>query len=57
VKKTRHTPEQRVSKLRQAEARLPAGASEPEVARELWGSAKPPSTAGEIATEAYRPRP
>jgi len=35
VKKNRHTPEQIVSKLRQAEARLSAGASLPEVAREL----------------------
>ena len=35
MKKNRHTPEQIVSKLRQAEARLSAGASLPEVAREL----------------------
>jgi len=35
VKKNRHTPVQIVSKLRQAEARLSAGASLPEVAREL----------------------
>ena len=35
MKKNRHTPEQIVSKLRQAEARLSAGAPLPEVAREL----------------------
>ena len=35
MKKNRHTPEQIVSKLRQAEARLFAGAPLPEVAREL----------------------
>jgi putative transposase len=35
MKKTRHTPEQIVRKLRQAEARLAAGASIPEVARDL----------------------
>ena len=35
MKKTRHTPEQIVRKLRQAEARLTAGASIPEVARDL----------------------
>jgi putative transposase len=33
--KKRHTPEQIVRKLRQAEARLAAGATVPEVAREL----------------------
>ena len=33
--KKRHTPEQIVRKLRQAEARLAAGATLPEVAREL----------------------
>jgi putative transposase len=35
VKNNRHTPEQIVRKLRQAEARLAAGATVPEVAREL----------------------
>jgi putative transposase len=35
MKKTRHTPEQIVRKLRQAEARLAAGASIPEAARDL----------------------
>ena len=35
MKKTRHTPEQIVRKLRQAEARLAVGASIPEAAREL----------------------
>jgi len=35
MKKTRHTPEQIVRKLRQAEARLAAGASIPETARDL----------------------
>jgi putative transposase len=35
VKKNRHTPEQIIRKLRQAEAKLAAGASVPEVAREL----------------------
>ncbi len=35
MKKTRHTPEQIVRKLRQAEARLAAGATVPEVSREL----------------------
>jgi putative transposase len=33
--KKRHSPEQIVRKLRQAEARLAAGATVPEVAREL----------------------
>jgi putative transposase len=35
VKKNRHTPEQIIRKLRQAEAKLAAGASVPEIAREL----------------------
>lgn len=35
MKKNRHTPEQIIRKLRQAEAKLAAGASVPEVAREL----------------------
>jgi putative transposase len=35
VKKNRYTPEQIIRKLRQAEAKLAAGASVPEVAREL----------------------
>jgi transposase-like protein len=35
VKKNRHTPEQIVRKLREAEARLAAGTSVPEMAREL----------------------
>jgi putative transposase len=35
VKNNRHTPEQIVRKLRQAEARLAAGATVPEAAREL----------------------
>ena len=35
MKKTRHTPEQIIRKLREAEARLAAGISVPEVAREL----------------------
>jgi putative transposase len=35
VKKTRHTPEQIVRKLREAEAKLASGTSVPEVAREL----------------------
>jgi transposase len=35
VKKTRHTPEQIVRKLREAEAKLVSGTSVPEVAREL----------------------
>jgi putative transposase len=35
VKKSRHTPEQIVRKLREAEAKLASGTSVPEVAREL----------------------
>jgi transposase len=35
MKKTRHTPEQIVRMLRQAEAKLAAGSSVPEIAREL----------------------
>jgi putative transposase len=35
VKKTRHTPEQIIRKLREAEAKLASGTSVPEVAREL----------------------
>jgi len=35
VKKTRHTPEQIVRMLREAEAKLASGTSVPEVAREL----------------------
>jgi putative transposase len=35
VKNNRHTPAQIVGKLRQAEARLAAGATVPEVSREL----------------------
>lgn len=35
MKNNRHTPEQIVRKLRQAEARLAAGATVPEAAREL----------------------
>jgi transposase-like protein len=35
MKKSRHTPEQIVGKLRQAEAKLASGASVPEVAKEL----------------------
>ena len=35
MKKTRHTPEQIVRKLREAEAKLASGTSVPEVAREL----------------------
>lgn len=35
MKKTRHTPEQIIRKLRDAETRLAAGASVPQVAREL----------------------
>jgi len=35
VKKNRHTPEQIVRKLREADAELAAGASVPEVARKL----------------------
>ncbi len=35
MKNSRHTPEQIVRKLRQAEARLAAGATVPEVSREL----------------------
>jgi putative transposase len=35
VKKNRYTPEQIIRKLRQAEAKLAAGASVPEIAREL----------------------
>ena len=51
MKKTRHTPEQIVRKLRQAEARLGAGATLPEVSRELGISeATFRSTAGETNT-------
>ena len=35
MKKNRHTPEQIIRKLREAEAKLAGGASIPEVAREL----------------------
>ena len=35
MKKSRHTPEQIVGKLRQAEAKLASGASIPEVAKQL----------------------
>ncbi len=35
MKKNRHTPEQIIRKLREAEAKLVGGASTPEVAREL----------------------
>ena len=35
MKKTRHTPEQIIRKLRKAEAKLASGTSVPEVAREL----------------------
>ena len=35
MKKNRHTPEQIIRKLREAEAKLAGGASTPEVAREL----------------------
>jgi transposase-like protein len=35
MKKTRHTPEQIVRMLREAEAKLAAGSSVPEIAREL----------------------
>lgn len=35
MKKTRHTPEQIVRKLREAEAKLATGASLPQVARDL----------------------
>ena len=35
MKKTRHTPEQIIRKLREAEAKLASGTSVPEVAREL----------------------
>jgi len=48
MKKNRHTPEQQiVRKLREAQARLCAGTSVPQVPRESWGSAKPPSTSSE----------
>jgi hypothetical protein len=47
----RHSPEQIVRKLRQeAEARLAAGATVPEVARGNSASAKLPSTVGETST-------
>ena len=46
----RHSPEQIVRKLGQAEARLAAGARVPEAARELWASAKLRSTAAETNT-------
>jgi hypothetical protein len=45
----RHSAEQIVRKLRQSEARLAAGASIPEAAREL-GISELPSTAGETNT-------
>ena len=35
MKKTRHTPEQIIRMLRQAEAKLSAGSTIPEIAREL----------------------
>lgn len=46
----RHLPEQIVRKLRQAEARLAAGALIPEAARELGISEALRSTAGETNT-------
>ena len=49
MKKTRHTPEQIVRMLRQAEAKLNAGSSVPEIAKEL-GISRLRSTAGKLAT-------
>ncbi len=56
MKKSRHTPEQIVRKLREAEAKLASGTSVPEVP-ESRGSAKPPSIAGRTATAACRRTP
>jgi putative transposase len=46
----RHTPEQIVRKLRDADAELAAGASNPEVARKLGISERRPCTAGATTT-------
>lgn len=47
MKSKRHSPQQIVHKLRQAEARLSAGASIPEICRELGISARRPTIVGE----------
>ncbi len=49
MKKTRHTPEQIVRMLREAEAKLAAGSSAPQVAKSS-ASARLRSTAGKLAT-------
>ena len=45
----RHSPEQIIRMLRQAEDRLASGSTVPEVARDLGISEGPPSTPGETA--------
>ena len=51
MKKTRHTPEQIIRMLRQAEAKLAAGTTVPQVAKEL-DSARLRFTAARLATAA-----
>jgi hypothetical protein len=54
----RHSPVQIVRNLRQAEARLAAGATVPQAARELGTSEKLPSIGGETNEEAgHAPKP
>jgi putative transposase len=54
VKKNRHTPEQIVCKLREAEAKLTAGASVAQVAKEFCVSEATFHRSGESATVACR---
>jgi hypothetical protein len=51
VKRRRHTPEQIIRKLREADRLLAEGRGVPEVAS-TWRSARPPTTAGAPSTTA-----